>query len=105
MKALSKLRDIDYLSFKMFKMLTKTKSQNVEEEKGTAESHAKEIKKNYAALEKAVEGGSIPAIIKRFEFFIFGALSAYQNKHFRTAFAFINQAPILALTQKKGKLV
>lgn len=38
--------------------------------------------------------------IKKIEFFIFGALSAYKNNHFQEALCFVSQAPIMVITDE-----
>ena len=88
-----KLKDLDYISYKLFKKLIQIKDLNPRPERGSAETHAKEIQNQYQQLSNK----DFPTTLKKLEFFLYGALSAYRNKHYKVAFAFLNQGPILTV--------
>ena len=58
-----------------------------EDDQKTPEQYCQEIQKQF---QKIAEDK-----VKQFEYFIFGALSAYKNQHYHHAYSFISQAPFI----------
>ncbi len=52
------------------------------------EEYCKEIQKNFNRIKPS-------EYIKKIEYFIFGALSAFNNHHFTEAWNFVSQAPFI----------
>ena len=106
-RALSKLKDIDFISFKLFRLLRTIQSDNYEtysarqtlnqshismqtdeDDQKSPEQYARTIQMQFNKISHTNH-------LKQIEFFVFGCLSALKNNHFPEAFGFINQAPLI----------
>ena len=82
---------MDFISYKLLKLLKSIVSKNDaneadmlrdEDDSKTPEQYCQEIQKQF---QKIAEDK-----VKQFEYFIFGALSAYKNQHYHHAYSFIS---------------
>ena len=94
-RAYTKLKDLDFISFKLFK-LERTLSQEIQQaaensmylkldidEQQAPDQYAKDIQKQFMRLQES-------EYMKKIEYFIFGALSAYRNHHYDEALNFVS---------------
>lgn len=93
-RALAKLKDLDYISYKLFRelraLIDKTTLEKDEDDEKSPEEYCREVQ---AQFQKVMDG----TYVQKIEFFLFGALSAYKNGHFREAWCFVSQAPIMVV--------
>lgn len=106
--AYSKLKDLDFISYKLFKLeraislqietVNKGKAQpdeisqlfikEDEDEKKSPEEYCAEIQKQFNRIPTSEQ-------IKKIEYYMYGALCAYRNHHFKEAWNFVSQAPFI----------